>query len=151
MATPEKVSSSLPLVKSGKREVRLAGYALYSSLFAIGVILLMAFFILANAPDGNISQAENAALDQSDFDNAEFSQSMGRLNESLKSYDNILARNQSNVKAWNLKGYTLSRLDRYDEALVCYNRALEIDPGYYQAVYGKSAVLGKVKELGYTS
>ncbi len=63
---------------------------------------------------------------------------MGLLNESLESYDDILTRNQSNVKAWYLKGYTLSRLGRYDEAISCYDRALEIDPEYYQAQYARN-------------
>ncbi len=71
---------------------------------------------------------------------------MGRLNESLKSYDDILARNQSNVRAWYLKGYTLSRLDRNEEALACYDRALEIDPGYYPARYAGSDVQRRLNE-----
>lgn len=144
LATPEKIASSLPLIKSDKREVRFIGYALYGGLFVIGVILLMAVFILASGPGGDNSPARNATLEKSDFENAKFAQSMGRLNDSLKSYDNILARNQSNVRAWYLKGYTLSRLEKYDEALVCYDRALEIDPGYYQAVYSRNELVGRM-------
>jgi hypothetical protein len=138
LVTPERIVSSFPLVKSDKREIRFLGYALYSGLFAIGVILLVVAFIFASIPGDDNSPAGNATLDRSDFENAEFAQSMGRLNDSLRSYDDILARNQSNVKAWYLKGYTLSRLGRYDEALACYDRALEIDPGYYQAMYARS-------------
>jgi hypothetical protein len=140
LATPEKIASSLPLVKSDKREIRFLGYALYSGLFAIGIILLIVAFILASMPGGDNSPAGNATRDQSDFEDAKFAQSMGRLNDSIKSYDDILARNQSNVRAWYLKGYTLSRLGRYNEALACCDRALEIDPGYYQARYAMSDV-----------
>ncbi|VVB64739.1 Tetratricopeptide repeat protein [uncultured archaeon] len=72
---------------------------------------------------------------------AEFSQGMGRLNDSLKSYDDLLARNQSNVRAWHLKGHTLSRIEIYNKALACYDRASEIDPGYYQKVYAGMSCL----------
>lgn len=140
LATPEKIASSLPLVKSDKREIRFLGYALYSGLFAVGLILVMVVLILAGFPGSDNSPEANATQDQRDFENAEFAQSMGRLNDSLRSYDDILARNQSNVRAWYLKGYTLSRLGRYDEALACYDRVLEIDPGYYQARYARSDV-----------
>lgn len=140
LATPEKIASSLPLVKSDKREIRFLGYALYSGLFAVGLILVMVVLILAGFPGSDNSPEANATQDQRDFENAEFAQSMGRLNDSLRSYDDILARNQSNVRAWYLKGYTLSRLGRYDEALACYDRAMEIDPGYYQARYARSEV-----------
>jgi tetratricopeptide (TPR) repeat protein len=144
LATPGRIASSLPLVKSDKREIRFIGYALYSGLFATGIILLMAVFILAGIPGGDNSPSGNATRDQRDFENAEFAQGMGRLNDSLKSYDNIIARNQSNVRAWYLKGYTLSRLEMYDEALAYYDRVLEIDPGYYQAVYPRNELLRKI-------
>ena len=144
LATPGRFAYSLPLVKSDKREIHFIGYALYSSLFATGIILLMALFVLAGIPGGDNRPSGNATRDQRDFENAEFAQGMGRLNDSLKSYDDIIARNKSNIRAWYLKGYTLSRLEMYDEALACYDRALEIDPGYYQAVYPRNEQLRKM-------
>lgn len=104
----------------------------------------MVVFIFASIPGDDNSPSGNASRDQRDFENAEFAQSMGRLNESLKSYDNIIARNQSNVRAWYLKGYTLSRLEMNDEALACYDRALEIDPKFYQAVYARNELVRKI-------
>ena len=138
LVTPGRIASSLPLTRSGKREARLLGWVLYCGLFIAGLILVMGGLFLAGLPGADNSPQANATLDQRDFENAEVAESMGLLNESLKSYDDILARNQSNAQAWFLKGYALSRLGRYNEALACYNRALEIDPGFYQAMYAKN-------------
>jgi hypothetical protein len=48
LGTFEKIASSLPLVKSDKREIRLLGNALYSGLFIIGIFFLMAILIFAS-------------------------------------------------------------------------------------------------------
>ncbi len=152
MATPERIASSLPLLKNDKSNIRFLGYALYSGLFIAGLIIIVGGLFTAglmqsipdNSPEGNATQ------DQRDFENAAVAQSMGLPNESLKSYDRILARNQSNVRAWYLKGYTLSRLGRYDEAIICYDRALEIDPKYYQAEYARNEARKDLKSSNMT-
>jgi Flp pilus assembly protein TadD len=36
--------------------------------------------------------------------------------------------NQKDPDLWNLKGITLRSLGRYDEAIECFNKSLEIDP-----------------------
>ncbi len=46
--------------------------------------------------------------------------------------------------AWNNKGNTLARLGHFDEALACYERALEIDPDYRGAWVNKGYVLTKL-------
>jgi tetratricopeptide (TPR) repeat protein len=48
-----------------------------------------------------------------------------------------------NAWEWNNKGVALSRLGRYQEALECYNEALEIDPGNALAQKGKRMALEK--------
>jgi hypothetical protein len=48
LATPEKIASSLPLVRSDKREIRFLGYILYSGLFALGILFLVAILIFAS-------------------------------------------------------------------------------------------------------
>jgi hypothetical protein len=48
LGTPEKITSSLPLVKSDKREIRFLGNTLYSGLFVIGIFFLMAILIFAS-------------------------------------------------------------------------------------------------------
>ncbi len=152
LATPERIASSLPLLKSDKREIRFFGYALYSGLFIAGLIIIMSGLFIAglmqsipdNSPEGNAIQ------DQRDFENAAVAQSMGLWNESLKSYDRILARNQSNARAWYSKGYTLSRLGRYYDAIICYDRALEIDPKYYQAEYARNEARKELEDSNKT-
>jgi hypothetical protein len=48
LGTLEKIASSLPLVKSDKREIRILGSALYSVLFVMGIFFLMAILIFAS-------------------------------------------------------------------------------------------------------
>ena len=48
-----------------------------------------------------------------------------------------------NYKAWDRKGDTFVDLERYEEAIECYNKALEIDPQYVSAWYGKEDALNK--------
>jgi tetratricopeptide (TPR) repeat protein len=76
------------------------------------------------------SQQGLATQDERDLESAGVSQSMGLYNESLPFYDKVIARNQSNFMAWYYKGSALSELGRYDETIVCFDRALEIKPDY---------------------
>jgi tetratricopeptide (TPR) repeat protein len=39
----------------------------------------------------------------------------------------------------NNKGNALDSLERYDEAIECYNKALAIDPNYTKALNNKKA------------
>ena len=48
LGTPEKITPSLPLVKSDKRDIRFLGNTLYSGLFVIGIFFLMAILIFAS-------------------------------------------------------------------------------------------------------
>jgi tetratricopeptide (TPR) repeat protein len=72
-------------------------------------------------------------IDERDLESTGVSQSMDLYNESLPFYDKVIARNQSNFMAWHYKGTTLSKMGRYDEAMVCFDRALEIKPDYKAA------------------
>jgi tetratricopeptide (TPR) repeat protein len=44
--------------------------------------------------------------------------------------EELLRFEPENPEVSNLLGYTLRNLERFDEAMVSYNRALEIDPNY---------------------
>jgi len=46
--------------------------------------------------------------------------------------------------AWNNKGNALARLGKFEDALRCYDRALDIDPGYRGAWVNKGFVLTKL-------
>ena len=52
----------------------------------------------------------------------------GRYNDALNSFEQAILLNQKDPDLWNLKGITLRSLGRYDEAIECFNKSLEIDP-----------------------
>jgi Flp pilus assembly protein TadD len=52
----------------------------------------------------------------------------GHYDNALNSFEQAILLNQSDPDLWNLKGITLRSLGRYDEAVECFNKSLEIDP-----------------------
>ena len=52
----------------------------------------------------------------------------GQYDNALNSFEMALSLNQNNPDLWNLKGITLRSLGRYNEAIDCFNKSLEIDP-----------------------
>ena len=52
----------------------------------------------------------------------------GQYENALNSFEMALSLNQNNPDLWNLKGNTLRSLGRYNEAIDCFNKSLEIDP-----------------------
>jgi Flp pilus assembly protein TadD len=52
----------------------------------------------------------------------------GVFEEALSHFEQALLMDQRNAQIWNLKGATLRSMGRYDEALECFNKALELDP-----------------------
>jgi hypothetical protein len=102
LAGPDKITSSLPLLSSSNSKNRLAGSILYSLLFIAMLIMAMSGLLyLGSTPD--TSPQGMATQDQRDLESAGVTQSMGLYNESLPIYDEILARNQSNFRAWHEK------------------------------------------------
>jgi tetratricopeptide (TPR) repeat protein len=92
---------------------------------------MISLLFAGSAPD--TSPQGLARQDERDLESAGVSQCMGLYNESLPFYDKVIARNQSNFMAWYYKGTTLSKMGRYDEAIVCFDRALEIKSDYNAA------------------
>jgi Flp pilus assembly protein TadD len=43
-------------------------------------------------------------------------------------FEQALLLNQNNPELWNYKGVALRSVGRYDEALECFNKSLELDP-----------------------
>ena len=52
----------------------------------------------------------------------------GHYNDALNSFEQAILLNQKDPDLWNFKGITLRSLGRYDDAIECFNKSLEIDP-----------------------
>ncbi len=52
----------------------------------------------------------------------------GQYENALNSFEQAISLNQNDPDLWNLKGITLRSLGRYNEAIECFNKSLEIDP-----------------------
>jgi Flp pilus assembly protein TadD len=51
-----------------------------------------------------------------------------KFEEALGFFEQALLMNQSDPELWNHKGVALRSMGRYDEALECFNKSLELDP-----------------------
>ena len=49
-------------------------------------------------------------------------------NDAISFFDQALSQDPTNADLWNYKGIALRSLGRYEEALECYNKSLEIEP-----------------------
>ena len=49
-------------------------------------------------------------------------------NDAVSFFDQALSQDPTNADLWNYKGIALRSLGRYEEALECYNKSLEIEP-----------------------
>ena len=52
----------------------------------------------------------------------------GQNENALNSFQKAILLNQNDPDLWNLKGIALRSLGRYNEAVECFNKSLEIDP-----------------------
>ena len=52
----------------------------------------------------------------------------GKFNDALSFFEQALLLNQNDPDLWNYKGIALRSLGRYEEAMECFNKSLEIDP-----------------------
>lgn len=52
----------------------------------------------------------------------------GNFEDALAYFDQALLLSKSDPDIWNQKGAALRSLGRYDEALECFNKSLELDP-----------------------
>ena len=52
----------------------------------------------------------------------------GSFHDALSSFEQAILLDQKNPDLWNLKGIALRSLGRYNEAIDCFNKSLEIDP-----------------------
>ncbi|MEG4285211.1 tetratricopeptide repeat protein, partial [Microcoleus sp. A006_D1] len=64
---------------------------------------------------------------------------------SALAYAEKLVTSRGEAKDWSEKGRCLNRLDRYDEALECLDKAIEIDSSYARAWANRGDVLDSLK------
>jgi len=88
------------------------------------VLFLVLGFLVFSAED---SLKDDASRDREDFENAELAASMGHWDKSVEAYDDILARNQSNIHAWEQRAYALEKLGKSQEAEQSREMAQQLD------------------------
>ena len=52
----------------------------------------------------------------------------GDFEKALSFFDQALLLDKNDPELWNFKGVSLRSMGRYDEAIECFNKSLEIDP-----------------------
>jgi len=52
----------------------------------------------------------------------------GQYDDALYLFQKAILLNRNDPDLWNLKGIALRSLGRYNEAIECFNKSLEIDP-----------------------
>ncbi len=52
----------------------------------------------------------------------------GQFQEALGYFEQAILLNQNDSELWNFKAVSLRSMGRYDEAIECFNKSLEIDP-----------------------
>ncbi len=57
----------------------------------------------------------------------------GKFTEAFGFFEQALLLNQDDPDLWNSKGIVLRSIGRYEEAMECFNKSLEIDPRDKQA------------------
>lgn len=55
----------------------------------------------------------------------------------IEYFDNVLALKPDFAGAWNLRGLEFVMLQRYEDAIASFDKALEIRPSYLEAKYNK--------------
>jgi len=51
-----------------------------------------------------------------------------RFTEALGCFEQAILLNPDSPELWNFKGVVLRSMGRYNEAMECFNKSLEIDP-----------------------
>lgn len=127
-----KFVSGLPLLDDGRKEIRLGGRMLYGALAIVGIVLLMGILLIGSLAlfYGLLDQLKS---EDDYFSDVLQSESMGRYDIAVDQLDQIIARNQSNAKAWRMRGHALEKLGRHNESEQSYQRASQLNPASMRA------------------
>ena len=52
----------------------------------------------------------------------------GQYDDAVNLFQKAILLNRNDPDLWNLKGIALRSIGRYNEAIECFNKSLEIDP-----------------------
>lgn len=55
---------------------------------------------------------------------------LGDCNGAIEYFDKLLTRNNRHVEGWFNKGLALYKLKSFEEAIMCFEKALKIDPDH---------------------
>lgn len=62
--------------------------------------------------------------------------------------DRVIELKSDFAGAWNLKGLEYVVLKQYEDAIACFDKALEIRPGYPEARYNKEDAETELRKMG---
>ncbi len=68
------------------------------------------------------------------------------LNTKLELFDKSIELNSNLPEVYCTKGNTLYNLERYQEAIDCYDKVIEIDPNYSIAIENKNNLIKKIQD-----
>jgi len=69
---------------------------------------------------------------------------LGRYEEALANFDQLISLQPNDYQAWNNRGFVLSELGRHEEALANFDQVISIQPDYYHAWFNRGVVLGEL-------
>ncbi len=73
------------------------------------------------------------ALSQGWIDRGRVLQKLGRSAEALEAINRAIALNRESAEAWTIRGEATWILERYDQAIISFDKALQLDPNYEPA------------------
>ena len=109
-------------------------YVRFLSMVISGFLIIILIASQHGFAYGKISETQNF------IDKGTALQKLGRYEEAIEQYDNVLAIDNNNTDAFYLKGTALQELGYYDEAIDQYDKILAIDKWNNSALYQKGSV-----------
>jgi len=80
---------------------------------------------------------------------ADLALDLGRYRDAIRYFTKLIERDNVKADYWEKKGIALMAIEKFEEALKCFNQVLKLNPEKVSAIYGKALSLknlGKDKE-----
>lgn len=94
----------------------------------------LTIFLCANALAAGGGGGLSASSQSSEYRNAIKAVKKQDYTSAIELLQQSLDKNPNNANAWNYMGYSLRNLQRYDEALAAYEKAIKIKPKHKGAI-----------------